>query len=112
MIKVTEIQPGPHVEWNLEGTRLIIGGGIEIDLVEDRRDTQRIIDICRKGDGLVVGMGEGYVASVLIPPIQYEEVVVENGTEEGDCGNIPLPLEIEAVELKLWRYEETKEGEE
>ena len=59
-------------------------------------------------------MAEGYVASILIPPMQYEEVVIENGTEEGESGKIPLPLEIAAVELKLWQYENktTEEGAE
>lgn len=112
MIKITKVQPGPHVDWSLEGNTLTIGDEIVLDLEEERRDTQRILDICRAGDGLTVGMAEGYVASILIPPIQYEEVVIENGTEEGESGKIPLPLEIAAVELKLWQYEKDKTTEE
>ena len=54
MIKITKVQPGPHVDWSLEGNTLTIGDEIVLDLEEERRDTQRILDICRAVDGLTV----------------------------------------------------------
>lgn len=100
MIKVTEVQQGPHVDWSLQGSVLSIGGDVLIDLEKERRDSQRIIDICKGGNGLlVIGLGNGYVASVLIPPIEYENTT----TEDGISKHAPRPMDLDAVELKLWR---------
>jgi hypothetical protein len=96
-MRVSELQPGPHVAWELSGVVLSFGGGVDVDLAAEEGDNQTIIDISRRGAGLVRGMGEGYVACVLIPPRQYAQ---SEGQEEPQ----PVPLNVEAVELKLWQF--------
>ncbi|SMG47698.1 hypothetical protein [Dethiosulfovibrio salsuginis] len=105
---VKEIQPAPHVGWSLVGETLTVGP-LSIDLAAEEKDSQVIIDISREGDGLTRGMGDGYVASVLIPPRCYEA----EETDEGELVLVPAQINTDAVELMLWQYDDqpqTTEG--
>lgn len=104
---VKEIQPGPHVAWSLDGETLSVGD-IAIDLAAEEKDSQAIIDISRDGDGLTRGMGNGYVASVLIPPRCYEA----EETDEGDLVLVPAQINTDAVELMLWQYDDQPQADE
>lgn len=106
-MRITVLQPPPHAPCSLSESILQVGG-IAIDLEGEQRSSQTIIDVSKSGVGLKRGLGDGYVASVLIPPAEYEEL-------EGDDREILLvrrPLNTDTVELMLWRYEEADESEE
>ena len=75
---VIELQPEPFVNWSLDGTLLSVGD-IVLDLEEEQQDSQAIIDICEKDGKLVKGLGDTYVATVVIPPAQYQ--LVETGID-------------------------------
>lgn len=107
---VTKIQPEPYVEWNLEGTKLIVGG-IEIDLEQEQKDSQVIIDICMKNGELAVGLGDTYVASIIIPPAKYELIETDELDKNGNpiYSMNKIPLDLELVELILWQYQKKKE---
>ncbi|WP_198468955.1 hypothetical protein [Acetomicrobium sp. S15 = DSM 107314] len=106
---VKKIQPEPHVEWTIDGTILFIGD-IALDLESEQKDSQVIIDICTRGEDLVIGLGDRYVASILIPPARYE--MVDSGEIDEHENPVflrrKLPIDLEAVELVLWRYEEAE----
>jgi hypothetical protein len=106
---IKEIQPGPFIDWSLDGTLLSVGD-ILIDLEEQQQDSQAIIDICEKDGELVIGLGDAYVASVLIPPAKYK--LTEAGVDENDnpvYESEKLPLDTEAVQLILWQYQKSDE---
>jgi len=101
---VIELQPEPFVNWSLDGTLLSVGD-IVLDLEEEQQDSQAIIDICEKDGKLVKGLGDTYVATVVIPPAQYQ--LVETGIDgEGNpiYENEKLPIDTESVQLILWQY--------
>ncbi len=105
---ITELQPGPFIDWSLDGSMLSIGD-IVLDLEEEQQDSQTIINICEKNGELIKGLGDVYVAVVVIPPTQYQSV--EAGIdEEGNpiYENEKLPIDTESVQLILWQYK--KEG--
>lgn len=101
---IKELQPEPFVDWSLAGSMLSIGD-IVLDLEEEQQDSQAIIDICEKDGKLVKGLGDTYVATVVIPPAQYQ--LVETGIDgEGNpiYENEKLPIDTESVQLILWQY--------
>jgi hypothetical protein len=102
---ITELQPEPFVNWSLDGTLLSVGN-IMLDLKEEQQDSQTIINICEKYGELIKGLGDVYVAVVVIPPAQYQ--LVEAGAdEEGNpiYENERLPIDTNSVQLVLWQYE-------
>ncbi len=103
---IVEIQPEPHVSYSLNGTELTIGGIIVIDLEEEQEDTQNIIDVCEQDGELIVGLGNAYVATIVIPSAQYELVDTEEVDEYGNPVYIYVkkPLDTETVTLYLWQY--------
>lgn len=106
----TKIQPGPYAEVALDGTKLIIED-IEIDLEEEQKDSQIIIDICRKNGELIIGLGDAYVVSIIIPPAKYELVETDELDDEGNpiYSMNKIPLDLESVELVLWQYQKEEE---
>ncbi len=101
------LQAGPYVEHFLEG-RVLQVGDISIDLAERQDDSQVVIDITRNGNGLVEGVSgkDGYVANILLPPREYEEIETDvldmngNNTIERRA----LPLSTGKACIKLWQF--------
>jgi hypothetical protein len=93
--KALEIQPEPHVKWDVEDTVLTVGEGedtVIIDLSERQEDGEAVIDICRGPNGLMEGLNGAYVLSVEIPPRRYKS-------------SEPEPLDIASVTVRLWTDE-------
>lgn len=100
-------QSGPFINYALNGSVLTVGD-LVIDLSVSQEDSQIAIDITRDGNTLTKGLGGrgGYVASVTLPPKQYN--LVDTGTVD-NYGNpvlnrVALPLDTNKVMLSLWRY--------
>lgn len=106
-MQIEYLQDAPHAELSLEGSVLIIAG-LGIDLETRQADSQEIIDITKRDEHIVEGINGqdgSYVASVILPPKEYEEV--DTG-EEDEHGNpvyekTALPLDTNRVVLKLWQ---------
>lgn len=118
-MNVIEMNDGRKVDYALRKTKLTFAeGALTIDLARYQRDYTVTKDIMADGDGnLLVGAnGRYYVAQVEIPPIEYEETVVEAEPmpaaegEDQDGGTETLttvertakPLDTDEVTLRLW----------
>ena len=118
-MNVIEMNDGRNVDYALRKTKLTFAeGALTIDLARYQRDYTVTKDIMADGDGnLLVGAnGRYYVAQVEIPPIEYEETVVEaepmpaaegedqdGGTEtRTTVERTAKPLDTDEVTLRLW----------
>ena len=113
-MQIKEIQPAPHIEYDLTGNTLTIGG-LAVNLASAQGDTEQIIDICRNVAGsLICGMGDAYVASILIPPAKYHTEITDETDANGSAiyEQIKEPLDTNAVKLLLWQYSKTTDIEE
>lgn len=109
-------QSGLHVEYNLNGT-VITSGDMVVDLADRQGDSQVIVDVSvnvSSGESggiarLVEGIGgnRGYVASIVLPPRQYE--LVDSGTFDSQGNPVftrtALPMDTGKIAFKLWGYE-------
>lgn len=102
-MRVIHLNEGPKAPFSVSGTVLTVDG-VSIDLAERQRDIQTVIDISRGRDlqTAAEGVGAWYVATIVIPPRQYE--LVEDVDESGQAVQRlePLPLDLSQVELRLW----------
>ena len=109
-MNVIEMNDGRKVDYALRKTKLTFAdGALTIDLARYQRDYTVTKDIMADGDGnLLVGAnGRYYVAQVEIPPIEYEETVVEAGPMPGTETRTTVertakPLNTDEVTLRLW----------
>lgn len=106
-MRIKQIQDGPHVPHSIKGSVLKIGK-ITIDLAKRQDNSQVIIDISRDGDTLVEGVGgkDGYVANIIIPPKEYEDVDTGRVDEKKNpiIERRALPLNISKVVMNSWQF--------
>ena len=100
---VTHLNEGLKAALALSGGVLTIDGKVSIDLVARQKDMQQVIDVCldNKLDTIREGLGAWYVATVIIPPRQYELVQDEESEEDGGK-LVPRELDITTVEVRLY----------
>lgn len=100
---ITHLNSGRKAEFTLEGTKLNIGN-LSIDLQERQGDTQRVIDICFDATYATIqeGVGAWYIATIIIPPREYQ--LVEN--DNGETSIVPTSLDVSKVEIRLWALPE------
>lgn len=100
---VTHLNSGRKAEFTVDGTVLTIGN-LSIDLAKRQTDVQQVIDICLDNGYTTMkeGVGAWYVATVIIPPKEYQ--IVEN--ESGETNVVPMPLDMRKVEIRLWTLPE------
>lgn len=100
---ITHLNSGRKAEFTLEGTKLNIGS-LSIDLQERQGDTQRVIDICLDATYATIqeGVGAWYIATIIIPPREYQ--LVEN--DNGETSIVPTSLDVSKVEIRLWALPE------
>lgn len=100
---ITHLNSGRKVEFTFEGTTLNIGS-LSIDLQERQGDVQRVIDICLDTAYATVqeGVGAWYVATIIIPPREYQLVKNDNG----ETSIVPMSLDVSKVEIRLWALPE------
>jgi hypothetical protein len=101
---VKHVAAGPVSDYVLEGSMLTIAG-VNIDLASRQSDVATTVDLTVDRTGAVTeGLSGSYVASVVIPPRQYQ--LVDSGEIDVDGEPIierqPLPLNVGAVLLFLW----------
>lgn len=100
---ISHLNNGRKVEFTLDGTTLNIGS-LSIDLQERQDDVQRVIDVCLDTTYTTVqeGVGAWYVATIIIPPREYQLVKNDNG----ETNIVPMSLNISKVEIRLWALPE------
>jgi hypothetical protein len=77
---------------------------LSIDLQERQGDVQRVIDVCLDTTYTTVqeGVGAWYVATIIIPPREYQ--LIED--ESGEMSISPMLLDMNKVEIRLWALPE------
>lgn len=100
---VTHLNSGRKAEFTVDGTVLTIGS-LSIDLAERQTDVQRIIDVCLDNGYTTIqeGVGAWYVATIIIPPREYQ--LVKNDNDETSI--VPTSLDMSKVEIRLWALPE------
>lgn len=114
---LVEMNEGTKVAVAAEGTELnIADGALKMDLARQQQDSEVVRDVMATGEGLLnVGAGDYYVAEVVIPPREYEEVEAPPAADaaEGEAGQTEggkepaimrraLPLDMDKVEVRLF----------
>jgi len=102
-MQVRTMGQGPHPDLSIaEG--IVTVAGVVIDCAARQGDSQQVIDI-RCQEGTAQEGGGGYqLASVRIPPRQYQEVEGEplEGEEEPSTLREAQPLDPRQVEVTVW----------
>lgn len=100
---ITHLNNGRKAKFTLEGTTLNIGS-LSINLQERQGDVQRVIDICLDTTYATVqeGVGAWYVATIIIPPREYQLAKNDNG----ETSIVPMSLDVSKVEIRLWALPE------
>ena len=91
---VEKMNNGDYIAYSLNGTVLVIDDK-EYDLEKLQKDEQNIID---------VKVDDRFVANIIIPPAQYDEVDSGETDDGGDIvyNRVKVALDTEAVKLNLW----------
>lgn len=104
---IENIQAGPYIDYSLAGNVLTIGE-ISIDLAAGQKDHQETLYVTRSGNTLIDGLdgANSYVASVAIPPKEYNNVDSGDVDYDGNpvINKVALPLDTDKVVLKLWQF--------
>lgn len=102
---ITHLIEGPKADYSVNGTVLTVHG-VAIDLAARQRDVQTVIDVSLSSDlaTVVEGVGAWYVATIVVPPQEYDLVDSGQTDENGNPVMIlqALPLDMSKVELRLW----------
>ena len=102
---ITHLNEGPKADYSVNGTVLTVHG-VAIDLAARQQDVQTVVDISLGSDLTTAaeGVGAWYVATIVIPPREYQLVDSGQKDDQGNPIMIPqaLPLDMSKVELRLW----------
>ena len=107
-IKVIEKNAGKKIGYELDGNTLWIGDAIAMKLQRLQTDDVVRKDICADKDGnLVFGLGENYVAQVVIPPREYDYIAGEpDGEGKPTTEKVQKSFDVSKCTLTLWSIEE------
>lgn len=91
---------GPHPDLSINGAVVTIKG-YEVDCAARQEDSAVIVDLRLGKKGVTETGGSYQIASIHIPPAEYEEVI-EQESEEETHSLIKKPLDANAVLVTLW----------
>lgn len=102
-VQVIDIDEGPKIAWNQEGTRITFGDDdLMLNVSKYQRNYDNHIDISADQYGtLSMGVGLYYVAQLDIPAFRYPPQPEPAEGEEQEPVE-PLPLDMGQVILTLW----------
>lgn len=102
---ITNVNDGQKAEYSLSKTKLTVGD-VTIDLQERQTDSEKVIFISLDNNlkTFAEGIGAWYVATIIIPPKQYNLVNTGNQDQNGNesMKKVERPLNVDNVELRLW----------
>lgn len=109
MIEVTKT-PGPHIPYETTTKSITFGDeDLSINLKNREQDQDTMIDVCSDINGeLTMGTAAGYryVAQILIPARQYNEIPGEPDPEGNPTTKLdPVPFDIEKCTIYLYGME-------
>lgn len=100
-MNIIEKNPGPKIEYKIEGTKITFRDEMMLDLSKYERDYPVHLDICENRDRvLVMGLSDYYVAQLDIPERLYHEEIID-----GEIVRTPVPFSMDRVTLTLWALE-------
>lgn len=116
-MNVVSMNDGAKAPWSLSGSELRLGSPaqVSLDLADLEADNEVVVTVYAAPDGELTLEGGAYAAVITIPPRRYEPQTV---TEDGMDGPmevvkpVAVPLNVDAVTLKLWAMPEPKPAEE
>lgn len=107
-VKIEEVNEGTKIDYEQIGTKLIFDDMLMINCEKYQKDFDITIDIVSTlfGD-LTIGADKGtkYVAQVMIPAAQYDDVKNDDGddsTQSQNMSRVKKPLNMSDVTLRLW----------
>lgn len=113
-MKVQEKNEGKKISYTVNGTKISLDDMLTIDLKRYQKTEEHIVDISLdQNDVLQMGLGCWYVANIILPPKEYDDVEEEipegqysgmSGTEESKTRivRVEKPLNMDNVTLVLW----------
>lgn len=102
-MRIVEKNEGAKIPYKIEETKIILDEMLSIDLKRYQNDEEKVINISLKNDILQMGLGDWYVANIIIPAKKYE--LIDAGKDEkGDqkYERVSTPLNMDEVTLILW----------
>jgi hypothetical protein len=106
-VQIIEQNEGAKIGYTVEGARITFDGKLTVDLEAEQEDVQKIVDVSLDNEGnLIQGVGQWYVANIIIPPREYS--IIEN--ENGEQTITALPVNREKVVLILWTLPNNNNG--
>lgn len=104
-MNIVEKNEGPKISIEIQDeTKVVLEGGVTLDLKHYERDFDVHIDICTNEYGfLILGVNKRYVAQIDIPARTYE-TVIEGVDDEGNPKEkqVPVPFDMDRVTITLW----------
>lgn len=106
-VKIEEVNEGTKIDFEQIGTKLIFDDMLMINCEKYQKDFDITIDIVSTlfGD-LTFGAENGnkYVAQVMIPAAQYDDVKNDDGEDiqSQNMSRVKKPLNMSDVTLRLW----------
>lgn len=103
-MNIVEQNEGKKIPCRIDGTKIILDEMLSFDLKRYQKDNEEVVNICLKNDILQMGLGDWYVANIVIPPKKYELVDSGEKDEEGNVKyeRVAKPLNMDEVTLILW----------
>lgn len=99
-MQIKTVGQGPHPDFSIAAA-IVTVAGIAIDTEARQDEGQSVIDI-RQSSGTAQEGGEGYqLATIVIPPRDYELIESESEGEEGGERKA-LPLDTRRVTVTIW----------
>lgn len=107
-MQIKTIGQGPHPDFSINGS-IVTVAGIEIDAEARQSEAQSVIDI-RQSGGVAHEGGNGYqLATIVIPPRDYELIEAKGkptepteGEEGENTERRALPLDTRRVAVTIW----------
>ncbi len=109
---VVEKNKGRKIPYKVKGTKIDFNEDLRINLAKYQREEKNTVDICSDDYGClyigVSGVSSKYVASIIIPAREYDEIAVEDENEMGGSNTVrePKKLDMDKVTLELWEVED------
>lgn len=104
-MNITEQNEGTKINYTVNSSTIVFDETISMNLAKYQKDVQNEIDICLDEDmQLTTGLGKWFVANIILPPKEYQEV--DTGVKDSDGNEIynrvTSPLNMDKVTLILW----------
>ena len=106
-MRIKTMGEGPFVDFSINDCVVEFDGGvITLDCRSLQTDSELRMNVFSTPNGLALGKGDNYVASIIIPPKRYEEVKTGEKDEQGNeiLEKQEVPLDSSQIVLILWPY--------